>query len=600
MKSTSTSDSTNPEFDDSEAVDLKGQNTNSINLSSDPDYPYLLDHYQNAEFDLCKVFLNKLEQRYPGNQELGRLKEELEIKLSLQSMEIKSKKWEKRKNRKVTLNLSLFAIFGTIIMLLAFFFSRDYFNSVFSVDVQGEENVQLISLNQQAEQLLDIGQPQTALEIVERIRIIDPEYENLLELTERTEELLKLDVKYRTGLDLISENEYIEAKRLFDEIQTQKPGLWDVSQQISMIEDIVQIENYLQQGNTASQEGNWEKAINSYESALLLDPKLDDPVMKEQLLQGYLNEIIRMLQNENTAIDDVELVEQYYRKAVALIPQNIEFANERGNLQELSINLLEQHYTKSAKSVLADKNQNANSIAKAVSYLRRATNIKPKNTALQQELINAEYYQLAFQEFVDMNWVTAISNLNEILSTDINFANGNANILLFEAYYALGKQYYSAGLHQDAVKNLELAEILAWDDPENLLKLFRVQVLLGDALGNMGEFENAVSYYKYALNSIEIIPRMVDYPLVISIYSRANILAGNLNYEDAFASFHEVLQGIDFVYSILDIEINGGACLAFFASENQSTIDAIIEENALPKNMVISFGRNLKVPKIEN
>ena len=70
-------------------------------------------------------------------------------------------------------------------------------------------------------------------------------------------------------------------------------------------------------------------------------------------------------------------------------------------------------------------------------------------------------------------------------------------------------------------------------------------------------------------------------------------------FEDSFAAFKEVLEGIDVVYSISEMEISDGSCLAFFASENLSTVDAIIEANNLPKSMVVSFGRKLKVPKID-
>jgi hypothetical protein len=52
--------------------------------------------------------------------------------------------------------------------------------------------------------------------------------------------------------------------------------------------------------------------------------------------------------------------------------------------------------------------------------------------------------------------------------------------------------------------------------------------------------------------------------------------------------------------SISVIEIGEGVCLAFFADENSSTVDAVVEVNNLPRNMVITFGRSRSVPTIEN
>ena len=211
---------------------------------------------------------------------------------------------------------------------------------------------------------------------------------------------------------------------------------------------------------------------------------------------------------------------------------------------------------------------------------------------------NAEYYQMAFRSFIEMDWVSAISSLDQILAVDENYANGNAKILLYEAYYAQGKQYNSLSLYQDARKNLEQAEILAWDDTDNVMKLFQVQKLLGDTIGKMSDYENAVSYYKFALEAIKFSQKITKFPALANKYYEANNMLALRKFEESFAAFQEVLKGIDAVYTISEMEISDGSCLAFFANENLSTVDAIIEANNLPKSMVVAFGRKLAVPKI--
>jgi len=599
MPPSSTPDFDKPLENDPEINEKGDHDTNPLDLLSDPDYPKLLEHYQDAEFDLCKMFIDKMEKRYPGHPELVKFKQDIEMKLSAKTLAEKLEKDAARTMQKETLNLSLFAILGTIIVMIAFFISYYFFLSANFNRRSDEGSSQITPLVTQAEQLLNIGQPQKAAEVIERIRLIDPNYENLSELTSRTDELLRLEGKYLSALNLISENNESEALVIFKEIEAEKSGLWDVSQQIVSIETALQITNYLEEGNAAYQAQNWSQVVNAYENALFLDPKIDDPLLKEQLLNGYLNSIISMLQNENASIEDIETAEQYYRKAIALIPQNKEFTREKINLQEVSSDLLLLKFTETAKASLGDKNQTVSSIARAVSYLRKALNIDSKNTVLQTDLKNAEYYQIAFHSFINMDWVSTISNLNEILSTDANYANGNARILHFDAYYALGKQYYSAGLYQDALKNLEQAEFLAWDESDNLLKLFRVQVLIGSAYGKMDDYENAVSYYQYALDAIEFTTRLVNHPLTLANYSEALDWASNEDYANAFTAFQEVFENIDFIYKVSEIEIGDGVCLALFANENLSTLDAVIDANGLARTMVITFGRTLKVPMIE-
>ena len=398
---------------------------------------------------------------------------------------------------------------------------------------------------------------------------------------------------------MITENKNSEALDILNDIEAVSPGMWDVSQQITLVETAFQIANYIEEGNTAFLDNNWEKVISAYENAMILDPKLNDPLMTEQLLQGYLNRIISMLENENTSIEEIKDAEEYYRKAVAIAPQSRAFANERGNLQKASSNLLDLKFTQIAKANLADKNQTLASVTEAVAYIRKAANIDSENSALSVDLNYAEYYQIAFKNFLEMDWQQVITNLDQIPSADSNYADGNASLLLFEAYYALGKEYNSVGLYLDALNYLEQAEILAWNHSDNLLKLFQVQVLLGDTLGKINDYKSAVSYYQYALNAIQINKRLSNFPATTAKLAEANVLIVYRKYEDAYLAFQEVLKDIEVIYSISEIEIGDGVCLALFASENHSTVDAVIEANNLPKSMAITFGRKLEVPMIE-
>ena len=70
------------------------------------------------------------------------------------------------------------------------------------------------------------------------------------------------------------------------------------------------------------------------------------------------------------------------------------------------------------------------------------------------------------------------------------------------------------------------------------------------------------------------------------------------NFKTAFDTLQEVLADKSIFYTSVEVEIEDGVCLAFFASENFSTIEAIIEANNLSRTMVITFGRLLNVPMI--
>ena len=599
MTTSSKPKSKKPKDIDPDVNERTGQIANLIDLSSDPDYTKLLEHYQHAEFTKCKEVLDKMEKRYPEHPGLLGFKDDLQMRLSLKDMAISTEKEEKQKKKKAILKISIFSIIATIIVMMVFFFIYNYFNENIAARQLAEETAYLTSLEYQAEQLLLGEQPQPAAEIIERIRTFNPEYVNLPELISRADDLLRLEASYQTALNLIAENKNNEALVILNEIEAEKPGLWDVSQQIDSINTSFQTAKYLEEGDAAYQVENWDQVISAYENALILDPELNDPLMNEQLLKGYLNKIISMLENKNTSIEDIENAEEYYRRAVAMTSHSKAFASERENLQKASNNLIELKYTLIAKANLEDKNQTVTSVAKAVSYMRKAVNMEPENTTLNSDLKNAEYYQIGFNNYIDMNWEEAITNLDQLSPATSNYANGNASLLLFEAYYALGKQYSSVGLYLDAINKFGQAEILAWYDSGNLIKLFQVQVILGDTLGKINDYENAVSYYEYALNAIRDNKRLTNFPAIVTKLDEANVLATSRKYEDAFKAFQEVLKDIDVVYSVSEIEISDGVCLALFANENLSTVDAVLEANNLPASMTVTFGQKLKVPKIE-
>lgn len=592
-----------PEFGRQNDKDSKTKEKNEklvvpIDLSNDPEYIDLIGLYQNGDFPGCREILEKLEERYPDHPALQKFEDDLQFKMMVRSMGDKNKKSDKREKVKSSFNLIFFVIIGIAIVVGVFYFSFRYFNNQIVERQKLQEVAQLEALTTQANQLLMVGKPQPASEIVASIREIDPNYELLPTLTSEVDLLLRMEAKYQEALSLIEAGNSADALVLLYEIQEENPGLWDVSQRITAIETENQLAALLENGNTAYQNEDWDTVISSYEGALVLSPQLSDPLITEQLLQGYLKKIISMLQTDNATIEDIEEAEQYYRRAVALIPQSREYANERENLQEASSNLLQLKFVQTAKDMLADSEQTITSVKKAVTYISKAASIDPKNSALQRDVNNAEYYQVAFQDFLDMNWAAAITNLTKIMESDPNFAGGHSATLLYEAYSALAGQYYSAGFYSDALNNYEQAELIAWDDTTDALKLFQVQVNIGDTYGKLRDYENAVSYYLYALNSINV-PARTDLGTLNSLMAQASYWEAVGDFDSAYATLQEAFLEIDSVYTSSEIEIGDGVCLAFFADDNQSTVDAILEANNLPQNMVINYGRQLIVPSIQ-
>lgn len=568
-------------------------------LFNDPDYKSLMDSYQHAHFDACSDLLRILFTRYPDHPRLVEFQKDIDLQMSLKNLEQKHEKVEKKQKAQKTLKMSTFTIFSIIIVLLIFAGSYFVLSNLVSEESRASKTTQAAQLEQQANDLLNSGQPAVAAGLVERIRALDPAYPALTDLETRTNELLEVEGRYQGAVGLLAEEKNAEALAILQEIESQAPGLWDVQKLIVEAEEGIQIADYLVEGNKAYEVQDWRGAIGAYESALALNPDLDDALMKEQLLNSYLRSIIQMLESTSTSVEDIGLAEQYYRKAVAMIPQSRAFASERGNLEQVSSNLLELKFTQTANALLQERYQTFSSISSAVTYLNKAVNLNPRSADLQAALKNAQLYQVAFRYVLDLNWSQAVKNLEQIVNSDPGYANGNARQLLLESFYALGKKYYDVGLYADARNYLEQAEILAFEVSENKLQLYQVQMALGDTIARMEDFENAASYYRYAFFKADVVNKAPVSSRLYILVSAGDGLMDQGDFKLAVESYQNAADEIGQIYTVRTVSAPDGATLPFFAAENLSTTDAIITANKLPQSMTITFGRDLQVPFID-
>ncbi len=579
--------------------DSIGGGSSSDGLFADPDYKGLIESYQHAHFDACVNLLQILSERYPDHPRLIEFKKDLDLQLSLKVLDQKHEKGERKQKTRKTLRISAFTVFSVIMVLVIFGVSYVFFADLIRQETRASNTSQAIQLEQQVNDLLNSGQPAVALGLVERIRSLDADFPNLADLESRTNTLLEIEGQYQAAVGLLEEGKNSEALTILQEIESKSPGLWDVNRLIEDAEEGIQISVYMTEGDQAYQNQDWRTAIDSYEAALALNPDIDDPLMKEQLLNSYLRSIIHMLESSSTTIEDIGLAEQYYRKAVAMIPQSRAFASERGNLEQVSSNLLELKFTQTASALLQERYQTFSSISSAVTYLNKAVNLNPKNASLQIALKNAQLYQVAFQNVLELDWTQAVRNLTQIVDVDPDYANGNASQLLLEAYHSLGKKYYSVGLYADARNYLEQAEILAFDRSENKLQLYEVQMVLGDTFARTNDYENAASYYRYAFSKVEVLSKAPVSSRLYILVNAGNGLMDQGNFELAVETFQEAGEEIGQIYTVRTITAPDGATLPFFAAEYNSTTGAIIAANNLPDGMTITFGRDLLVPSID-
>mgnify|MGYP002347391869 FL=1 len=566
------------------------------NLYSDPDYSEFSFLYQNSRLEESKVVLDKLLEKYEHNSRLLELQKDIDLQIGLKEISVKQAKSEKEKKLKRTLKRSL-TIFGILLAAAllfggVFYLSRNYLQG----QQESKKQSQLLVLQDQVEQLLLSGQYDVAIDILDTMQSIDPAYAPLESLYVEANLLGELQAQYNEAKVLIDEGRIDEALIMLSEINVARPGLWDVEHLLDELQTGISISELFVQADNAYQNKDWETVIQTYKQVEQLNPEIDDTVMKEQLLNSYLQRIIQILESKSSTVEDIESAEYYYREAVTMIPQDREHESERQNLQLISSSLFELKFIQTAQQLLQDPNQTFSSISKAVSYMSKAYNLDPSNQTNKNNLDKAQLYEISYSYFYKMDWIPAIDNLEKLIEKDKNFAGGNAKLLLYEAYYARGARSFSVGLYVDAQQNLEQAEILAWEDPNNLLKLFQVQTKLAETFEKLDDFENAVAYYKYAFQKIDAYNRGLYMEEITTSISEAEYLANQRDFEGACQAYAKAVQATSLLYAEKTLLVEQGINLAILADLNQSTINAIVERNNLPQSVYVNYEQELIIP----
>lgn len=590
----------NPNFDQ-ESDDFSGPATSQPGtaLAADPEYQQLLTLFQKAEWQLCSQLVASLRQRYPNESSLEHFAEELDIKLMFQNKESAGRK---QKTRRTWLNILILGLVVAVGIVAGLYITRWITSTEKPAVVTAAESAsqadQIKSLEDQALKLLQLGNTQLALDAIQKIRAIDPAYPGLAGLQESADRMAELDALYGSAAQALNAGDDMRALTLFKQVEAVNPQYRDVRNQISQIERRNSVGDLLTAGDAAYREERWDDVISAYEEVLAIDPQVESPELEEQLFLSYYNKIHSILTKENATIEEINSADSYYRRAVSLVPQNKAFAQERRDLQQFLVGLLVIKYRQTAKMIIESPTTTEEQLSSAVIYLNKAANLSSSDTRISAELERAQTYLLALQKFNRMEWDAAITYLEKLSRFQSGYAGGMVEELLYEAYAARGRRFLSAGYFLDARQDLEKAEILAWENKDNKMQLFEAQVNMGMVLGKTLKYQDAVSYFTFALDGAGIFALIRD-PATLQAFLDARSLAEQLKYYSAFEAYRKAIEGMTEVYAFREVNVKAGESLAGIAKLYGSTVYAIRQKNDLPETMVLKRDTTLLVPFIQ-
>lgn len=570
---------------------------------NDPDYAALMTLYETGDFNGSLLLADDLLERYPKEAQLVQFKEDVELQIVLHQFSS-----ARVRNERFQFAIILMVMATILISVAALLYQSLEQYRAETLDRLREEQAlidaqQLSSialLETQAVTFLTADKYEIAGEILDQIEEIDADYNNLPVLRETQTYFSYLESLYIQTLAHIEAGEYTEAEQTLGEISQLSENYRDIAQLRQRIANEQQIILVEQQGREAYQRQDWAEVISSYEQYALLSSQTLSNQMKSELITAYSESIILLLADDDSAIDDVRQAEQYYKSAIALVPQDKEFEEERSNLNVLILNLIVLKYTQNVKDLINTQPFSVDSINQAIRYLNAAYLLNPDNSSIKTDVTNAELYRDGLRKFYEGDFLSSIERLEALKMVASDFAGGRIDSILYEAYMARGRQRVSYGLFADALQYFESAEIIAWRYQDNKLMLFDAQANIGYVFTQLRLYDEAASYFDYAFSFVEADQKLASQPSLSSLYQRAAAASQGGNEMTAAQLYSQLWQDLDqALYALTPVMVFKGDSLFAVVEQQNSSLHAILTVNQMANNAyLITRDQTLQIPAI--
>lgn len=578
--------------------------TRPLPYANDPAYGELLKHYQNADWNACLPVVESLLQAYPEDENLLEFKQEIEMRNSLLKLSLETESQDRRENlKKIGIRVLIgFGIFA-VVLIAAFWAYNSYQARVAqrNLEIQQTETAsKLAGMYENAQNLLDGGRADEALELFLEIQAEDPEYEGLAENIAEAESLIALEAKYVEANRLYADGDLEGALEIFREIVEEDQRYKDASLLVTQIENTLKINELMIVAENAFGAGEWKMVVETVDQILEIDATADISSLDLALFTSYLNLVIETASKADVTLEDVDKAYEYYRKALAIFPQDREFENERAELQRTAISLLANKYLLYAKELLETENYSQQAVEQALSFLNRANNIGSGSEALESEIRVLQLYLSILEDFNNFRWDSAISSLEQLKRTDENYANGMVAYLLYEAYLSRGTTLSDFGEYTLARSDFDQAEIYARGDSGNLLRIFSTQIAVGANLRRLSLTELAANIYRFAANQVHFVSKLgSDYPDQLNAFYEAEAAYAEGDYWNAARLYEIALEDTSMIYETTAVTVTRGTMIGQVAFQNGSSIGAILQLNPqLGENLVVRSDMEIQVPTL--
>lgn len=569
----------------------------------DPLFHSAMRHLQTGEWSEGLSEIKQLLENYPESKELKSLHSEMELRSHMDEDEQVEHKREIRRKIK---NWTVRVIMLAAVIGLAYWGVQTYSGwiqhklSITTQKVEGEvQKVSQAVRMREGQNLLLAGRLDMASEVFQEIASVDPNYPGLAAALEEVNKQQSLDTKYTNALQQVEENNFETAMSLFKEIAAVEPNYKDVAGRIKDIESRISLEGMFASAEQSYEAEDWAKAAGQYEIIRITDPLFKTDMIDQRLYLSYVNAAVDLLNSENDSMENLDSAEAYFRKALALRPQDPAVQAQRELARDKFTKSLALSYVSGAQKALQGQADSLVALKIAQFYFQKALDLRPNDPNVQVQGNLAQLYLQAQDEFEQGNWDQVITSLEEIYQQDPNYAQGTSRQTLYEAYLAHGQNLMVVGEYEQALSDFQHAAILAKETDTPLLRLYNAQIKIAEAQGVLGDYNEAVLLYQDVMENLNLSKdRLNGYPQLGSNLEQANKYINAKIYKSAFKIYREYAPQALVVYAnLVNYVVQDGDYLPALANHFNTTISAILAANNLAITSHINVGDHLVIPK---
>jgi tetratricopeptide (TPR) repeat protein len=291
----------------------------------------------------------------------------------------------------------------------------------------------------------------------------------------------------------------------------------------------------------------------------------------------------------------------YFRKALMLRPRDEALLTEQTQVTERFKERLFQHYIEVAKETVLGQEDSLLALETAIEYLDNALLLKPNDPETVIERNLAISYLEAQIDFEEGSIYDVISKLEYVYDISPDYANGTALQILYESYMQRGEIRSATGEYGQALEDYQRAVELSINADNPILKLYLSKVQVAEIQGILSDYELACDNYREAAELIDLLLLLEDEDQNSAfLLKEAERYADIEWYRTAYRLYRRVMPATDIILDIAEIIIiKEGDYLANLANIYGTTVEEILELNALPNAGNIKLGQEIKIPGLK-